>query len=94
VKTVLNTDDFGTDGTGCGNCMRSFDCGDPDRVACGAAFEDNPIWAQRKYGIGGIAALFSGGEYASDENGYTGTDCESMRPDDGGSRCKAYQRRA
>jgi hypothetical protein len=95
--------------------MRSFDCGEQDFVACGAAFEDNPIWADRQVnGIRNYVAprvsqpgdflkmMSEIGGYTKPEEpegqppdiGYDGMNDERMRVDDGGSKCRAYERRA
>lgn len=107
IKPILDDSNFGMDGTGCGNCQRSFFCGEDGFVACGASAEDEPIWAVRKYGVLGLAGTLAralrGSQEAqqevedaleAEEKGqYTGMDCEHMRVDDGGNSCRAYIRR-
>jgi hypothetical protein len=79
---------FGGDRT-CGQCARHYECGEEDYVACGAAFDDNPIWAQRMYSLIGMRDAIAHKESGSTE--YLGQDCERMRRDDGVD-CIAFRR--
>jgi hypothetical protein len=71
---------------GCGNCARSYQGKDDDHVGCGASYEDNPIWAARKYSLVGMKTALSGTKQ------YLGQDCDDMRSDDGNT-CKAWEAR-
>jgi hypothetical protein len=107
IRPLLDDSNFGIDGTGCGNCQRSYDCGEDGFVACGAAFEDSPIWAVRKYGTGGLVGVLARAirgskeanqelhdhQEAEEKGQYTGMDDGHMRIDDGGNACRAYIRR-
>lgn len=72
----------------CATCARGFICAN-GKICCGAAFEDNPIWAQRKYGEQRIAALVAGNVAEAAEP--IGADCANMDSADG-AECVAWVR--
>lgn len=71
---------FGGDRT-CGQCVRCYEIGEEDFVACGANPDEvlPPIWAARKYSLIGLRDALA----YKDTTEYLGQDCEHMRRDDG-----------
>jgi hypothetical protein len=73
-----------TDKQCCGNCSRGYKR-ENNLISCGAGFEENPIWAKRKYSATGILyAMLAEGKLPP------GSDCEAMKPDDG-INCPAWE---